>query len=142
MADALGHARCDHCGAEYRLFTIFNRDMQALCNGWKRRHERGCKTRTPAQRRKWAKPYIGKDRIDSSIVVDMGHPGFQEMAGDKSLALSENIDFGMWFDNLCGLVLEKTGIDFQDKDSVQDDFDAGKHFADVADDIAAEYGGT
>lgn len=78
MADALGYACCKHCGAEYRLFTIFNRDMQGLCKGWKRRHERGCEKRSPAQRRQWAKPYVGKDKLDSSIVVDLSNPGFQD----------------------------------------------------------------
>lgn len=73
-----GFARCSHCGAEYRLFTIFNRDMQGLCKAWKGRHEHACEKRTPAQRRKWAKPYIGKDTVDSSIVVDMTHRGFAD----------------------------------------------------------------
>jgi hypothetical protein len=41
-----GSARCRHCGAEFKLFTIFNRDMQALCKGWKRRHERSCGKRS------------------------------------------------------------------------------------------------
>ena len=71
-----GYASCVHCGAEYRLFTIFNRDMQALCKIWKRRHERGCEDRTPRQRRAWAKKYVGKDRYESSIVVDLDHPAF------------------------------------------------------------------
>ena len=75
--DNIGYAYCAHCGAEFRLFTIFNRDMQGLAKVWKRRHERGCEKRTPEQRRKWAKPYIGKDRHDSSIVVDLSHQGFQ-----------------------------------------------------------------
>lgn len=74
----VGQAVCDHCGAEFYLFTIFNRDMQALCKIWKRRHERGCKDRTPAQRRKWAAKYVGKDRYESSIVVDMTNAGFIE----------------------------------------------------------------
>jgi hypothetical protein len=73
-----GHAECRYCGAHYTLFTIFNRDMQGLAKAWKRRHERGCKNRTPAQRRKWAKPYIGKDNLESSLVVDMDHEGFKE----------------------------------------------------------------
>lgn len=71
-----GMAYCTHCGAEYRLFTIFNRDMQGLCKAWKQRHEHACVARTPEQRRKWARPYIGKDRYDSSIIVDLNHPGF------------------------------------------------------------------
>jgi hypothetical protein len=50
--------------------------MDALCKIWRRRHERGCERRTPAQRRKWAKKYEGLDSSESSIVVDMTHPGF------------------------------------------------------------------
>lgn len=72
----LGMSTCEHCGAEYRLFTIFNRDMQGLCKAWKGRHEFACSKRTPEQRLKWAKPYAGKDRYDSSIVVDLSHAGF------------------------------------------------------------------
>ena len=75
--DNCGQATCAHCGAEYRLFTIFNRDMGGLCRAWKSKHERACATRTPDQRRKWAKPYIGKDRYESSIVVDLDHEGFK-----------------------------------------------------------------
>ena len=71
-----GYAVCAHCGSEFRLFTIMNRDMQGLAKVWKRRHERGCAARTPKQRRAWAKPYAGLDRTDSSIVVDMTHVGF------------------------------------------------------------------
>jgi len=73
-----GHAICKHFGAEYRLFTIFNRDMQGLSNAWKRRHELRCNRRTAAERLKWARPYIGKTRDDSSIVVDIEHSAFRE----------------------------------------------------------------
>jgi len=69
-------AYCEHCGAQFRLFSIMNKDMQGLCKVWKRRHEHGCSQKTPAQRVKWAKKYIGKDYTDSSITVDMSHPGF------------------------------------------------------------------
>ena len=69
-------ATCKHCGAEFRLLTIFNRDMQGLCNAWKHKHEFACDKRTPLQRVKWAKPYLGKDRFESSLVVDSTHPGF------------------------------------------------------------------
>lgn len=72
----LGMSRCSHCGAEFRLFSIFNRDMQGLCKAWKGRHEFACKNRTPEQRLKWARPYMGKDRYESSIVVDLHHEGF------------------------------------------------------------------
>lgn len=78
MANNSGYACCHHCGAEYRLFTIFNRDMMALCKIWRRRHERVCEQRTPAQRRKWAGKYAGMDSTESSIVVDLEHLGFKE----------------------------------------------------------------
>lgn len=72
-----GSATCSFCGAEYRLFTIFNRDMQGLCKAWRRRHEHACRSRTPAQRLKWAQPYIGRAREESSLTVDLSHSGFQ-----------------------------------------------------------------
>lgn len=74
--NSTGFARCRHCGAEYRLFTIFNRDMQGLAKAWKQKHERGCAKRTAHQRRAWAKPFLGKDQNESSLVVDMTHAGF------------------------------------------------------------------
>lgn len=79
MGNNTGYAECTHCGSEYRLFTIFNRDMQALCKIWKRRHERSCSKRTPAERRAWARKYEGKDSSESSMVVDLEHPGFQDL---------------------------------------------------------------
>lgn len=72
-----GYSFCTHCGAEFRLFTIFNRDMQGLAKAWKRRHEHGCAKRTPAQRLQWAKRYAGKDKHESSIVVDLNNSGFR-----------------------------------------------------------------
>lgn len=72
-----GYASCRHCGAEYRLFTIFNRDMQGLCKAWRRRHERKCVSRSPAERRRWARAYEGKTTADSSLVVDLTHHGFK-----------------------------------------------------------------
>lgn len=77
-----GHAVCKYCGADYRLFTIFNRDMQGLCRAWKGRHERVCGKRTPAQRRRWAKPYANKESCESSLTVDLTHPGFLDEPGD------------------------------------------------------------
>lgn len=71
-----GQASFQYCGSEFRLFTIFNRDMQALCKIWRRRHEHSCKERTPSERRKWAKKYVGKDSYESSLTVDLQHPGF------------------------------------------------------------------
>lgn len=76
---SLGFASCDICGAEYRLFTIFNRDMQGLCNAWRRRHEKVCQVRTPAERRAWAKKYVGKDTTESSITVYLCHAGFLDL---------------------------------------------------------------
>lgn len=81
-----GYAECAHCGAEYRLFTIFNRDMQALCKIWKRRHERACAGRTPKQRLAWARKYVGKDCSESSIVLDLSHPGFKTDLAEVSPA--------------------------------------------------------
>ncbi len=78
MARNTGSSRCRYCGAAYRLFTIFNRDMQGLCKAWKGRHERACKNKTPTQRRAWAKKYAGKDSTESSITVELEHPGFQD----------------------------------------------------------------
>lgn len=79
MADALGCATCRFCGARYTLWTITNRSMQGLCNGWKKRHEHGCKDKTPSQRRGWARKYVGKDHFESSIEVNLKHPGFLDV---------------------------------------------------------------
>ena len=49
-------------------------------------------------------------------------------------------DFEAWFDSLAMMVLEKTGVEFRDEESVRGDYEAGKNCADVADEIAAEYG--
>lgn len=74
--ECTGFASCDHCGAQFRLLTIFNKDMTGFVKVWKRRHEKICAQRTPEQRRKWAQQYAGKDQYESSIVVDLSHPGF------------------------------------------------------------------
>jgi len=76
MASTSGFATCRHCGSEYRLFTISNRDMQGLCVAWRVRHERGCAARTPAQRKAWARKYAGLSPLDSSIIVDLTHLGY------------------------------------------------------------------
>ncbi len=76
--DSIGYGVCEYCGAEFRLFTIFKRDMQGLARGWKRRHERARAKRSAAQRLVWARPYVAKDRFDSSIVVDTSHVGFSK----------------------------------------------------------------
>lgn len=80
-----GFARCNYCGAEFRLFTIFNRDMQGLAHAWKIRHERVCQFKTPEQRRKWAKKHEGKDRYESSLTVELDHPGFHNYSYKKEL---------------------------------------------------------
>ena len=81
MPDSIFEARCSYCGAVYRLFTISNRSLKGLCKGWKKRHEKACGRRTPAQRREWAKKYAGKDRYDAAVVVDLSLPAFK-MEGD------------------------------------------------------------
>lgn len=77
--DSLGFASCEYCHAEFRLFTIFKKDMGGLAKAWKRKHEFKCKKRTPKQRRQWAKPYAGKSYLDSSIVVDLNHAAFKDI---------------------------------------------------------------
>lgn len=79
MAHNTGTAQCSHCGAAYRLVTEHNRDMQRLCRAWLSRHERPCATKTPEQRRAWAQKYVGKDFTDSSLTVNLEHPGFKEI---------------------------------------------------------------
>lgn len=49
-------------------------------------------------------------------------------------------DFETWFDSVKMMVLDKCGVEFHDEESVRDDYEAGKNCADVADEIAAEYG--
>ncbi|OPE29615.1 hypothetical protein APB26_34345 [Pseudomonas aeruginosa] len=80
MASNTGSARCRACGAELRLFSISNRDMQGLCRAWRGRHERVCKGRTPAQRRAWALKYVTKDPDDTNLTVDLDHSGFQDLS--------------------------------------------------------------
>ena len=50
-----------------------------------------------------------------------------------------DFDFDTWFDSMAAMVLDKTGIEFRDKDSVREDYEDGKNCTDVADEIAAEY---
>lgn len=49
-------------------------------------------------------------------------------------------DFETWFDILKMQVMDRTGVSFRDRDSVREDFDAGRNVYDVIDEIAAEYG--
>ncbi len=48
-------------------------------------------------------------------------------------------DFETWFDSLAMMVLDISGVDFKDQDSVKEDYERGRNLADVADEIAAEY---
>nr|CEK42272.1 hypothetical protein PQBR57_0319 [Pseudomonas fluorescens SBW25] len=36
--------------------------------------------KTPGERRSWAKKYVGKDTTESSLTVDLDHPGFQTVS--------------------------------------------------------------
>ena len=49
-------------------------------------------------------------------------------------------DFETWFDSLSMMVLDATGVEFRGMESVRDDYEKGRNLADVADEIAAEYG--
>ena len=75
----------------------FNRDMQRLCRAWLSRHERPCATRTPEQRRAWAQKYVGKDFTESSLTVNLEHPGFKEIQpghavlGDAPVPLNPSV---------------------------------------------------
>lgn len=52
---------------------------------------------------------------------------------------NEDFDFEVWFSNVSCIVLDKSGVEFHDTDSVRDDYDSGRSAFDVADEIAAEY---
>jgi hypothetical protein len=49
-------------------------------------------------------------------------------------------DFETWFDSMAAMVLDKCGVEFRDEDAVRSDYESRKNCADVADEIAAEYG--
>lgn len=51
----------------------------------------------------------------------------------------EGIDFDTWYSTLVVLVLEGSGVDFGDEDSVLGDYDQNRNVHDVADEIVAEY---
>ena len=53
---------------------------------------------------------------------------------------SDGFSFDDWFYNLQTHVLDRTGVEFHDHDSVLQDYDDDKDMHDVADEIAAEYG--
>lgn len=54
---------------------------------------------------------------------------------------NDDLDFDTWFETLTVLVLDNTGVEFQDQDSVRNDYEAGRDVHDVADEIVLEYGG-
>jgi hypothetical protein len=51
-------------------------------------------------------------------------------------------DFDTWFGVLQSNVLDRTGVDFKDEDSVRQDYEDGRDVYDVIDEIADEYGET
>ena len=53
--------------------------------------------------------------------------------------MKDEYEFEEWFSQLRVSVLEKTNFDFRDEESVKNDYENGKHFADIADEIALEY---
>lgn len=53
--------------------------------------------------------------------------------------MTQELKFEDWFDNITLLVLDETGFEFKDKESVRADYDAGRDLHDVAAEIAAEY---
>jgi len=54
---------------------------------------------------------------------------------------NREVDFETWYDNLTAIILDKSGVDFQDEESVRADYDTGRDCAEVADEIADEYKG-
>ena len=52
----------------------------------------------------------------------------------------QDFDFETWFDVLQTNVLDRTGANFRDRDSVREDYDQGACVYDVIDEICAEYG--
>ena len=55
------------------------------------------------------------------------------------MATKTDFDFDTWFDALAAAVLDKCGVEFNDRDSVLADYNDGRNYADVADEIADEY---
>ncbi len=52
----------------------------------------------------------------------------------------DDFDFDTWFDTLKIHVFDRAGVEFQDEDSVREDYNNGRDVYDVIDDIvAAEY---
>lgn len=55
------------------------------------------------------------------------------------MATKHDMSFDNWFSVVVVLVLEGSGVDFSDEDSVRQDYESGKDAHDVADEIIAEY---
>ena len=53
---------------------------------------------------------------------------------------NSEFDFPTWFSTLQANVLDRTGVNFNDEDSVRGDYDQGRDVYDVIDEIAQEYG--
>ena len=53
--------------------------------------------------------------------------------------MKDEYTFEQWFIHLQEMVFDRTGVQFRDKDSVIEDYEDGKHFDDVAEEIALEY---
>jgi len=51
----------------------------------------------------------------------------------------KDFDFETWFDSLVMIVLDKSGFNLRNEESVRKDYDAGRDCAVVADEIAGEY---
>jgi hypothetical protein len=49
-------------------------------------------------------------------------------------------DFDTWFGVLQANVLDRSEVNYQDEDSVRDDYENGRDVYDVIDEIVAEYG--
>lgn len=52
---------------------------------------------------------------------------------------NNDVDFSTWFEYLRNRVMELTGVEFRDQDSVFQDYEDGKDFDDVAEQISKEY---
>ncbi len=52
-----------------------------------------------------------------------------------------DVDFDTWFTCVSMQVLDFAGVEFQDQDSVREDYDQGRDANEVAAEIILEYGG-
>lgn len=53
---------------------------------------------------------------------------------------NSEFDFDTWFGVLRTNVLDRSGVDFKDAESVRSDYDEGRDVYDVIDEIVSEYG--